>query len=443
MNRKIKYLVVISSFLITICGGTFAHVNAASKSSGAGFTVSPAQLSFIVQANDPSRTSEVVLSNSYSVPLHLTAELQDIDEQAARLVPSGAVDKQIADAVKMSATDIAIPAKGTYALKLSVDGTGLSDGGHYATLVLTQRSDVGAATGFQSAVSINLFIIKNEHIRTNLQLMDVTFDNPLLSLPKSATITLRNGGNTHIVPRASIIVYDGADIVSKAVVNSNSALLLPGDEQKFSVKFSTLKRFLLPKKLTVRTMYRIDGSDIQLVKAQTLWHIPFVDIIGLVAVLYGAWRWRHRIGGAYKRLNKTMLRHVTKRKHKKSEYHVGENAIPQPKAPPVTLQEESRSESVTVRDDTPPKVASTTSIQRPIIVRMADLAKPAPSPARRISVTVTEEKQTLSKVAPKKRANTAKKRSTKKGISQKSTKAKTTTRAAKKTSTKKSKKPAA
>lgn len=411
------------------------YADSTSKPPQAGLTVTPAQLSFIVQADTPNKSAELQLTNSYTSPLHLTAVPQGIDEQAARLVPSGSVEQQIGNAVKISATDIVVPAMSTYTLSVSVDGTQLSDGGHYATLVLTQRSDGGSASGFQSAVAVNLFIIKNEHIRTDLELVGMTFDNPLLSLPKSASIVLRNKGNTHVIPRASIIVYDGDDIVSKAVVNSSSTLLLPGDEQRFAVKLDTLKRFWLPRKLTARTMYRIDGSDIQLVKIQTLWHVPLVDSVGLIALLYLVWYWRRSIRRRYAKLHEMTRRYFYMLKHKKKTVSMhGKDAkitekvinIHVPKAGDMSLPQ-----------------AQNGFVADHAEVSMSELAKPFVS-AKRIVVTHMEDTGVQSsKASPKKRESAIKKQSSTKTKPQIKPRAKKTTKASKKSPIKTQKKKSA
>lgn len=296
--------------------GGFQRVSAAEAKQQSGFNVSPAQLSFVVGPGEPIGTRTVTITNAYATTLNLTAELQAIDELGARLIPSGPIDDQLQKAIKISATDIVVPANGNYKLEVTVDGMWLGDGGHYVSLLLAQRATATASSGFRSAVAVNLFIVKNERIRTDLRLQNVSFDRPFLSLPKAVSVTLRNEGNTHVVPRASVIVYDGQDVVSKAVVNTSSAPLLPGHEETFIVKLDTYKRFWLPRRLIAQTMYRIDGSDIQLMKEQTVWHIPFVDLIGLVALGFAGWRWRKKIVATCVKIKNTLKAHIFMKRQK-------------------------------------------------------------------------------------------------------------------------------
>lgn len=258
----------------------------------AGFTVTPGLLSFTVTSGGASQVTTLVITNSYAASLNLVAEIRAIDESSARLVPTGPVDETLAQAIKLSATDITVPAQGSYQLQVAVDGTVLGDGGHYASLVLTQRSTSTATTGFVSAVAVNMFIIKNENIRTNLQLIDFGTNRTIFTRPTSASITFRNLGNTHVVPRASVGIYDGQVLVAKSVINTSSAPLFPDRQAKFMAPFETYDNSLLPRKLHMSILYRIDGSDIQLMAGQTFWYIPLIDVI--VVVVLGALLWWYR-----------------------------------------------------------------------------------------------------------------------------------------------------
>jgi hypothetical protein len=433
--RRSLYIPIVGIFVISMfVASIFQQAHAATQGPQAGFSVSPAQLSFMVRADNPTQTKELIITNSYTSPLRLSAELQSIDEQGVRLVPNGPIDDQLQKAIKVSATDITVPAKGSYQLQIAIDGTWLSDGGHYVSLVLSQRSTISSNSGFRSAVAVNLFIIKNEHIRTNLQLISLSFDRPLLSLPKTVSLVLRNEGNTHIVPRASVIVYDGEDVVSKAVVNTNSTILLPNHEEKFTVKLDTYRRYWLPRRLIARTMYRIDGSDIQLMKEQVLWHIPFVDIIGILAAGFMAWRWRRSIRTSYLRLKKRAkaIYHSRKQKH----------AAKQPQSVHTHKVEPVTSEVKTINNPVE-HVASVVQGQSEIPSRhitiqgpSSDAPKITTPEVKRITITLKEESAAApSRSMPKKSTSRSKKQPAKK--------TKTPTKTGAKKSSKTVKKPAA
>ncbi|MFZ1484315.1 MAG: hypothetical protein WAS36_04880, partial [Candidatus Saccharimonadales bacterium] len=252
----LTFLLGISTLLIPVSAY-------AASAQDAGISVAPAQLEFNLDSNISTQTKTIEISNSYDVSQRLSAEFQAIDESGARLVPNGPLESSFAKTLKLSATDILVPAKGKYTLQIAVDASSLKGGGHYASLVLTQRSNSVLPQGFRSAIAINLFVIKDENIRTNLTLVSSTFGNTPFSMPSTATLTFKNLGNTHVVPRASVSVYDKDELVSKAVVNQTSVPLFPDQQASFTGKFDTYKSTLIPKKLRSIVVYRIDGSDIQ------------------------------------------------------------------------------------------------------------------------------------------------------------------------------------
>lgn len=290
----LSFLVGISTLLIPVSAY-------AASAQDAGISVAPAQLEFNIDSNISTQTKTIEISNSYDVSQRLSAEFQAIDETGARLVPNGALESSFAKTLKLSATDIVVPAKSKYTLQIAVDGSSLKGGGHYASLVLTQRSNSVLPQGYRSAIAINLFVIKDENIRTNLMLTGSTFGNTLFSMPSTATLTFRNLGNTHVVPRASVSVYDKEELVSKAVINQSSAPLFPSQQSSFTGKFDSYKTVLIPKKLRSIVVYRIDGSDIQLTSESTFWHVPLVPIAVVVTLVVVLFVWRRKLWLAMKK----------------------------------------------------------------------------------------------------------------------------------------------
>lgn len=297
--------------------GLMVMSKASAAEQTAGFTVSPAQLSLAVNSEVSSQNATVTIENSYNTELRLVAELQAIDESGARLIPSGPVDEVLAAALKISATDISVPAHGTYRLEIRLtDHVELADGGHYASLVLSQRPSAGGSSTFRPAVAVNVFIIKNQNVRTNLQLVGLTTNRTMFSLPSSANVVFKNLGNTHVVPRGSISLYDGQTLVGKAVINASSQIVLPDRQLELETTFDTYSRLLLPRKLRMQTMYRIDASDVQLMQEQTFWYVPVVDIIATFGILAIIWWRRRQIGRFLRKLKVVRVKRQQKRQAK-------------------------------------------------------------------------------------------------------------------------------
>ena len=294
-NRRISraYIIAACFFVTVACVPLQAISNAQAQ---AGLTVAPAQLSFRIKPDVPSQTAVVTLTNSYSAKLQLNAELQAIDETGVRLVPTGPADAMLRGAISLSATDITVPANGTYELRITArDSAELADGGHYGSLVLTQHAGGAATSTFRSSVAVSIFVIKDQNIRTDFRLTTINLEHSFFAPLESVTVTLANHGNVHIIPRASTGVYDGERLIGRAIVNTNSQLLLPGEQASFRAPIQTFERIFVPRKLQVRTMYRIDGSDVQLMHEQAVWYVPVVDVVALVAGVAILWWQRRRI----------------------------------------------------------------------------------------------------------------------------------------------------
>lgn len=293
-RMKYRHFCWVVAVCICLFGAAIPWRVSAAKQPSAGLTVAPAQLSFSVKPEAPSQTATVKITNTYNTKLQLTAVLQAIDETGVRLVPTGPVDEALAQAIKLSSTDITVPVHGTYELQVEVtDSAQLSDGGHYASLVLTQRTDSNVVSTFRPSIAVSVFVIKDQNIRTDFQLTNLSINRTLFSLPSSTTLTFKNLGNMHVIPRASVSMYDDQTLVGKAVVNVNSQVLFPGEQADFKAPIETYGRILVPRKLQVRTMYRIDNSDIQLTREQTFWYIPIIDVIAVIAITAVIW-WRRR-----------------------------------------------------------------------------------------------------------------------------------------------------
>lgn len=267
-----------------------------------GLTVSPAQLSFRIKPGAPSQTETVTITNTYGTNISLSAELRGIDETGVRLVPSDFIDENLANAIKLSATDITVLAKHSYQLNVTVSNTSsLADGGHYASLILSQHVTT-ANSSFQPAVALSLFIIKDQNIRTNLQLSGYELNRSLIKFPSKVVLNFKNLGNTHVIPRASVSIYDGEALVGKGIANVSSQMLLPNQQSAFPVKIESYHKIFLPRRLKASIVYRIEGMDVQLIKEQIFWYVPVIDILMLCLVGVVIWVSRRSINELFHKM---------------------------------------------------------------------------------------------------------------------------------------------
>ncbi|MBL8121466.1 hypothetical protein JNM87_01820 [Candidatus Saccharibacteria bacterium] len=269
----------------------------AAPNQSTGITVSPALVTLTVTKDSPESQATVSIANAYDTDIRLSAELRSIDEMGARLIPSGRISSDLEKTLRVSADELTVPAKGVSTLDLIGQNSAvLSPGGHYATLVLTELSSSQNGSVFHGAIAVNVFFIQADGVKRDIRLTSIQAREHVFSLPSSITLAFRNGGNMHIVPRASVSYYDGDTLLARAVINENSAMLFPDREKAFSAPVTYLERSVLPRHITRQIMYRIDGTDVQLIQKKSFWYVPIADMLVLFLVILLSWWQRRRLG---------------------------------------------------------------------------------------------------------------------------------------------------
>lgn len=397
-----------------------------------GLTVTPAQLNLTVSSERPAAEQTITLSSGYDTPVRFGAELRAIDETGAQLIPAGALDEQFANALRLSASDITIEPGEPYKLTVRVEKTAeLSPGGHYAVLVLTQLGDASQIPAFRGAVAINIFTINSDGVTARLKLQDVHLPRTLFTLPSKVELDFRNDGNTHVVPRASVGIYnkDGSSLYRQALVNTNSLPLFPGKEHQFTAEMRGLETRWLPGKMSGVVMYRIDGSDIQLEHKFSFWYVPPVDIV--VLLIFGAiiWFFRHRIRNIIRSTSKYIrsLYHGVRSTQKRSSVNstkkpnnhkkraVGRAAVQAHHATSLSAAKQ-RASSVFGRALVQKSTETTAKPAKKIEVKTADKppSKKNPKPRTRQKATQPPKKKVKATTSRKKSAKAAKTKPSKK-----------------------------
>jgi hypothetical protein len=181
----------------------------------------------------------------------------------------------LAESLRISETDISIASQGTKQVTVTVQNSPkLSPGGHYAILMFTVLASGNEKLGLQSALSVTVFVVKRDGLKTGITMDVLRFPHGLFSLPSKSTVSITNTGNVHVVPRAAITLERNNELVAKAIVNEASSPLLPGKKASYSVKFTKLKNIYLPSRLKVRAVYRVDQSGEVQERTSSFWYIP-------------------------------------------------------------------------------------------------------------------------------------------------------------------------
>lgn len=229
------------------------------------------------------------VSNNYDVALNFSAQFKGIDETANIIVPAGDLDGQLAGLLKVSETNFTVPARSSRSLTVQAsDAPDLRAGGHYATLQLTPDAPTGNST-VRAALSVSLFITKQTAgVTRSLQVDDVQTSRWPFRVASGLTLRMRNDGNIHGVPRASVRMLDkSGDVIAQGVANPQSMVLLPGRSAAMPVALQALPSGVtwLPQRLQLDVIYRYDGEEQTRHTTKSMWLIPPMFIIILAGLL--------------------------------------------------------------------------------------------------------------------------------------------------------------
>jgi hypothetical protein len=176
----------------------------------------------------------------------------------------------------------------------------LSAGGHYGTIVFTQRKTGDSQVNFTQAISTGLFVVKRGGQLREVDATAFTLRKLPFQIPSSGEVTIKNIGNVHVIPRYVILVY-GKDntLVAKGVGDLDSKRILPDKELTEKVKIIQSRSLWLPERLKVVLEYRSDGiEESKRIEKSFLYIPPYtVVVIGLlfsVVVLLIRRGWRRR-----------------------------------------------------------------------------------------------------------------------------------------------------
>jgi hypothetical protein len=266
---------------------------------------------------------EVVLEDQVEVPL--TIELENTADIAQSFIlkavdfgtldESGGVaflgtgdprDYDVASWLSIPVNEILVPPTSKTKLTVMVTNSGkLSPGGHYGALLFENSTPNETGEGdpyiaVRQVFSSLIYMRKVGGEIFSLKLDEFSYPKNVFFLPITTSNRFTNDGNTHVVPRGSIRVTDPIGrTVEKAILNEESALVLPKATRKFQEDFSSLGPAWMPGRYTVLLEYRYDGKESYEKKIEKYWHFPLpsmavgaIFIILLVVARLRKWSWQ-------------------------------------------------------------------------------------------------------------------------------------------------------
>lgn len=267
-----RQLIGSLSLLLGILVGASATVSAQTKA----ITIEPFIQEVVLTGTDQQKEFFVEITNHTSAPFDFKAQAVDFGSlnETGGLVFAGANAPELvrkyglANWLIIDSSSQKLASGQKIRLKVKIDNRAdLAPGGHYAAVVVSSQQLVGSASdqpriSLQENLSALIFAKKIGGDIYRLKLTSIDANETLFYLPNSLTLHFRNEGNTHLVPRGTATITDSrGKLVSKGIINQDSAIILPERQRDYVVKLARVAWPVWPGRYQLTINYRFDGYD--------------------------------------------------------------------------------------------------------------------------------------------------------------------------------------
>jgi hypothetical protein len=291
-NRTVAILIALAllMFGLEMSGKTLA--------ASGGITIAPAIISLDLAPSDQQQVAYVGVKNNFSVPVSLSAEFNEVDQDSGTMTPVKSLDDNLSKIMSVEPAIFTLEPNASVNLKITVtNNSQLGPGGSYAALVVKQTNNGTNAVGLQSAISVSVFIIKEQGAIRAVELGSVKLERFLLEAPTKATLVFANKGNVMAVPRGVLTIGNAGleTVYAKGIVNEGSLSFMPSKQLSIDVPISNLARKWLPGRQTVNVQYRTEGDGkIQTYEATVLYSPSLYLLVPLAIIVVAGFVLRRR-----------------------------------------------------------------------------------------------------------------------------------------------------
>lgn len=219
-----------------------------------GITVSPYILKLDLAQDKPEATLNY--TNESPVPITLSFNVQDFDllENGYKVSFLSQTDSKnysysLSSWVSFETQSLQLDPGETKSLKIFIDKERITKGSHYATIqAQINQEDVNKEVNVKAVLSSLLFVRSDtgKEIETG-NIVTLRALQNLFEFPSQIRVRFQNSGNVDVTPYGLIEIKDPlGKTIAKAVLNSNSDIVLPETIRNFDTDIKSDKPFLLP-----------------------------------------------------------------------------------------------------------------------------------------------------------------------------------------------------
>lgn len=248
-------------------------------SASGGLTIAPARLTLSLASGQTERTASFDITNRYDT----TVELQFSFEPALGEVSNSKSPARLLEAANPRAS--LAPQETLRQTIILRDDQSMGPGSQRADLVIANMGVGGSQVTVQPVIRLPIVLIKEEGAITSIKLKDLASGTLRVVPPQSVTSTVLNDGNMTAIPRG-IVTVTGPDgsMVSRAVLNTESRAVAPGDTLAMTSPLTKLGNSAWPGFYRVNLAYGLGGGRAEKTTSATFFYIAWWHIVAVAAL---------------------------------------------------------------------------------------------------------------------------------------------------------------
>lgn len=290
------YLVVILVFVGSILA---PRVFAQAQN---GITVVPS-IAHIDLATDPAEY-ELTYFNNTNAEITLNLSVQDFSEledsyKLDFLSPQDASNYKysLSSWISFENPQLQLNPGEKKSVKVFIDKTRITKGGHYASILAQIGGDANAKTVNVKGILSSLLFVRastGQEVEDG-KISDFTELRDGIDYPTSYMLRFENNGNVYVTPYGLIQVYDPlGNLVAKGSVNQNSLDSLPESIRRYDISVANFQPLLLPGFYTAKIQLHYGKTNRTLAAStrffsQGMFNFPLIGlglVIFLILILY-------------------------------------------------------------------------------------------------------------------------------------------------------------
>lgn len=262
------------------------------KSPKTGLTVAPAYMELSIPKSGEEKFYELTVTNNYPKEVNIDATVRAVEEQDGKFLPSLLDTPLLSRVVVLNNTNFKFDSNQSLPIKFSVkDNSQLTPGGHYVSLLISQKKSTNNSIQLESSISVLLYLVKESGAIRQLNIISGPSNGiRLFGLPITLTHEFKNDGNVAVTVRGSVILSSSNQVFKRGIINESAIPLQPGRIQKLQTILSSERNVWLPKKIIVETKYKSSGQDNSQSRQVTIYYLPWYILIVIFVPVIILWR---------------------------------------------------------------------------------------------------------------------------------------------------------